>query len=54
MRRSLGTVVFNGMIGVTLFGVLLTPIFFYVPMRLSSSAAKPATGAEPIKKLLAH
>jgi multidrug efflux pump len=29
MRRSLGTAVFSGMIGVTLFGVLLTPVFFY-------------------------
>lgn len=30
MRRSLGTAVFGGMLGVTLFGVFLTPIFFYV------------------------
>jgi len=30
MRRTLGTAVFSGMIGVTLFGILLTPIFFYV------------------------
>jgi multidrug efflux pump len=30
MRRSLGTAVFSGMIGVTVFGVLLTPVFFYV------------------------
>jgi len=30
MRRSLGTAVFAGMIGVTLFGVILTPVFFYV------------------------
>jgi multidrug efflux pump len=30
MRRSLGTAVFSGMLGVTLFGVLLTPVFFYV------------------------
>jgi multidrug efflux pump len=29
MRRSLGTAVFSGMIGVTLFGILLTPVFFY-------------------------
>jgi HAE1 family hydrophobic/amphiphilic exporter-1 len=37
MRRSLGTAVFSGMIGVTLFGLFLTPVFFvllrsgYVP-----------------------
>jgi multidrug efflux pump len=30
MRRSLGIAVFNGMLGVTLFGVFLTPVFFYV------------------------
>ena len=30
MRRSLGTAVFGGMIGVTLFGIFLTPVFFYV------------------------
>lgn len=28
MRRMLGTAVFSGMIGVTFFGLLLTPIFF--------------------------
>ncbi len=32
MRRSLGTAVFSGMIGVTLFGILLTPVFFFVLM----------------------
>jgi multidrug efflux pump len=30
MRQSLGTAVFSGMIGVTLFGIFLTPVFFYV------------------------
>ena len=30
MRRSLGTAVFSGMIGVTLFGIFLTPLFYYV------------------------
>ncbi|MFN8706981.1 MAG: efflux RND transporter permease subunit, partial [Planctomyces sp.] len=30
MRRALGTAVFSGMLGVTLFGVFLTPVFFYV------------------------
>lgn len=30
MRRTLGTAVFAGMLGVTLFGVFLTPVFFYV------------------------
>ena len=30
MRRTLGTAVFSGMLGVTLFGVFLTPVFYYV------------------------
>jgi multidrug efflux pump len=30
MRQALGVAVFSGMLGVTLFGVFLTPVFFYV------------------------
>jgi multidrug efflux pump len=30
MRQTLGTAVFAGMLGVTLFGIFLTPVFFYV------------------------
>ena len=30
MRRVLGVAVFSGMIGVTVFGIFLTPVFFYV------------------------
>jgi multidrug efflux pump len=30
MRHSLGTAVFAGMLGVTLFGIFLTPVFYYV------------------------
>src|SRR6202030_3047934 len=30
MRRSLGTAVLWGAFGVTLFGIFLTPVFFYV------------------------
>jgi multidrug efflux pump len=52
MRQSLGTAVFAGMIGVGLFGVLLTPVFFFVLMWFGShdrAAAAPATpaGASP-------
>jgi len=35
MRRALGTAVFAGMLGVTLFGIFLTPVFFYVIRRLA-------------------
>jgi multidrug efflux pump len=30
MRKTLGTAVFSGMLGVTIFGIFLTPVFFYV------------------------
>jgi multidrug efflux pump len=29
MRQTLGIAVFSGMVGVTLFGLMLTPVFFY-------------------------
>ena len=32
-RQALGTAVFSGMIGVTLFGIFLTPVFFSVIMK---------------------
>ncbi len=35
MRRTLGTAVFGGMLGVTLFGIFLTPVFFYVIRRIT-------------------
>ena len=35
MRRALGTAVFSGMIGVTLFGLIFTPVFYVVLRRLS-------------------
>jgi multidrug efflux pump len=38
MRRALGTAVFAGMLGVTLFGLFLTPVFYSVIRR---SAAQP-------------
>ena len=37
MRHSLGTAVFAGMFGVTLFGIFLTPVFFYVILGFSES-----------------
>jgi multidrug efflux pump len=37
MRRSLGRAVFSGMLGVTAFGIFLTPVFFYVIQGLSQT-----------------
>jgi multidrug efflux pump len=45
MRRTLGTAVFSGMLGVTVFGIFLTPVFFYVIDRLSSGAGAEKGGA---------
>src|SRR5262249_4463561 len=43
MRRTLGTAVFYGMIGVTLFGIFLTPVFFYTIQWLADRNAGHAT-----------
>jgi multidrug efflux pump subunit AcrB len=34
MRRAMGSAVFAGMIGVTLMGLLLTPVFYVLVMKL--------------------
>jgi hydrophobe/amphiphile efflux-1 (HAE1) family protein len=44
MRRALGTAVFSGMIGVTLFGLIFTPVFYVVLRRLSG---RPIAGGAP-------
>jgi multidrug efflux pump len=54
MRQALGTAVFSGMIGVTFFGIFLTPIFFSVIMKFfgprPASLPSPQTeGARPEK-----
>jgi multidrug efflux pump len=54
MRRTLGTAVFFGMLGVTLFGIFLTPVFFFVIRRLTGgqrSAARHSSaivGSKPV------
>ena len=50
-RRALGTAVFAGMIGVTVFGLLLTPAFYVICRRLSlgrqpSTAGRAARATE--------
>jgi multidrug efflux pump len=47
MRQALGTAVFAGMIGVTLFGLVLTPVFYFVIRRITLKfARKKADGGE--------
>ena len=46
MRQSLGTAVFSGMIGVTLFGLIFTPVF-YVLVRALAGKKIPASATAP-------
>ena len=45
MRRTLGIAVFSGMLGVTFFGIFLTPVFYYV-ITAFGGKAKAAVVAE--------
>jgi hypothetical protein len=47
MRQTLGVAVFSGMLGVTFFGLFLTPVFYYVIMRGSPTPAKKEATPEP-------
>jgi multidrug efflux pump len=42
MRRTLGVAVFSGMLGVTIFGVFLTPLFYYAIQSFNDGRVKPA------------
>jgi hydrophobe/amphiphile efflux-1 (HAE1) family protein len=42
VRHTLGVTVFAGMLGVTLFGLLLTPVFYVLVRRLAARQATPA------------
>jgi gold/copper resistance efflux pump len=46
MRQAMGTAVFAGMIGVTVFGLFLTPVFYVVLMRWFSRPKAAATTEE--------
>ena len=48
MRQTLGTAVFSGMLGVTLFGIFLTPVFYFVIQWVSDkrAASRPADDPE--------
>ena len=40
MRQALGTAVFFGMVGVTLFGLIFTPVFYVVCRWIADRLAK--------------
>jgi multidrug efflux pump subunit AcrB len=52
MRQSLGTAVFFGILGVTLFSIFLTPVFYYAIMGLAGKrqpqpvASAPSSGGD--------
>jgi multidrug efflux pump subunit AcrB len=48
MRRTLGVAVFSGMVGVTLFGIFLTPVFFYV---IAGFAETPLFSTERARRI---
>jgi multidrug efflux pump len=46
-RRALGVAVFSGMLGVTIFGLFLAPVFYVV---VRSLAARRAPSTVPLQK----
>ena len=46
MRATLGIAVFSGMLGVTVFGLFLTPVFFYLIGKLTPDRPKAAPAPE--------
>jgi HAE1 family hydrophobic/amphiphilic exporter-1 len=52
MRQALGTVVFFGMIGVTFFGVFLTPVFYTAIRYLTDH--QPAAKETPLRSVPAY
>jgi multidrug efflux pump len=50
MRQALGTAVFFGMLGVTFFGLLLTPVFYVVIRKFAATPTKilPVNPANPV------
>ncbi len=48
MRHAMGVAVFSGMIGVTAFGLFLTPVFYVVLRRLAGNRPLKQHGADPV------
>ena len=51
LRQALGTAVFAGMIGVTFFGLIFTPVF-YVTTAAGSATSSSAAVAKPSRRRL--
>src|SRR5262249_36667083 len=50
MRQTLGTAVFSGMLGVPLFGIFLTPVFYYVIQWFSDRRVGSPEPEEPVEE----
>jgi len=48
LRRALGVAVFFGMIGVTLFGLIFTPVFYVVTRWLNDAISRKTPAAAPL------
>jgi multidrug efflux pump len=49
MRHAMGVAVFSGMLGVTFFGLFLTPVFYVLLRTLAKRFEKPAPAATPAR-----
>jgi hydrophobe/amphiphile efflux-1 (HAE1) family protein len=54
VRRAMGATVFAGMIGVTVFGLFLTPVFYVLLRRKRKSAEEANSAALPLVSSEAH
>jgi uncharacterized membrane protein YhiD involved in acid resistance len=46
MRQAVGVAVFFGMLGVTVFGLVFTPIFYMIVRNLADSTRRKVPAAE--------
>ncbi|WP_166426103.1 multidrug efflux RND transporter permease subunit [Paraglaciecola sp. 20A4] len=54
MRQAMGVAVFSGMIGVTVFGLLLTPLFYYVLAKRGERQSNRTTRVNTAKQEADH
>jgi hydrophobe/amphiphile efflux-1 (HAE1) family protein len=50
LRQTLGTAVFSGMIGVTAFGLIFTPVFYVVSRWIAQRSARRRQQSQPAKQ----
>jgi Cu/Ag efflux pump CusA len=50
MRHAMGVAVFSGMLGVTFFGLVLTPVFYVVISHVVERRRRRATPAVPVER----